>query len=153
MISREVLSEAIFLSNPDLLSSYEQVADRLLERLSSLKIWTNKVLTLLSRDLLNGERPDIESIARGLAAGTRKLQYQLKAEGTTYQALFDHVRKEIALEYINKSDVTLYDIAFLLGFSEQSSFNHAFKKWTGSKPTEHRKRITSVLSEQLFATT
>jgi AraC-like DNA-binding protein len=37
--------------------------------------------------------------------------------------------------------MTICDIAFLLGFSEQSAFNHAFKKWTGKTPGEYRKRM------------
>jgi AraC-like DNA-binding protein len=50
------------------------------------------------------------------------------------------VRKEIAVDYLKRPDVAIYDIAFLLGFSEQSAFNHAFKRWTGDSPREYRNR-------------
>jgi AraC-like DNA-binding protein len=64
----------------------------------------------------------------------------LKDEKTTYQKLLAAVRKEIALSYLKEKEATICDIAFLLGFSEQSAFNHAFKRWTGFTPREYLKR-------------
>ena len=54
-----------------------------------------------------------------------------------YQSMW----KEIAVDYLKKSDVSFYDISFLLGFSEQSSFNHAFKRWTGLSPKEYKNKM------------
>lgn len=54
-------------------------------------------------------------------------------------------RNEIALIHINKPDVSFYEVAFLLGFSEQSSFNHAFKRWTGSNPKEYKKKTNMFI--------
>ncbi len=68
----------------------------------------------------------------------RQLQGRLKQEGTSYQKLLDQVREELAIGYLNKGDATLCEVAFLLGYSEQGAFNHAFKRWTGSTPGEFK---------------
>jgi AraC-like DNA-binding protein len=68
------------------------------------------------------------------------LQTKLKEEGTSYRQILDQVRKELALDYLERPEMTMFDIAFLLGFSEQSAFNHAFKRRTGSSPKEYQKR-------------
>ncbi|SHJ12741.1 Helix-turn-helix domain-containing protein [Desulfatibacillum alkenivorans DSM 16219] len=51
-----------------------------------------------------------------------------------YREILDYVRRETALQYLQKGEMTLCDIAYLLGFSEQSAFNRAFKRWTGKSP-------------------
>jgi AraC-like DNA-binding protein len=131
----------IALSNAELLDAHERVAEKVLERLHSKNLWTDKVTAILSGQLLNSINPDIETIARELAVSARKLQIHLKEESNTYQKLMDKVREEIAMNYIKEPNVTFYDIAFFLGFSEQSSFNHAFKRWTGTTPNDYRKKM------------
>ena len=61
---------------------------------------------------------------------------QLSGQG--YQAIKDDLRRDIAIEYLARPDLTLIDIANLLGFSEPSTFHRAFKKWTGVAPGEYR---------------
>ena len=142
VFQRNDLFKPIFLANPELFGANEKLADELLKRLSKTKSWSGKVITLISNFLLKGERPEIAFVADELAMSARNLQIKLKEEGNSYQKLLNQVKKEIALTYINKSDFSFYDVAFLLGFSEQSSFNHAFKRWTGSNPNEYRKKMS-----------
>lgn len=142
VFKREDLSKKIFLANPELLNANEKFILQLLDTLSEKKSWSDKVLLHLSKSLVGGKSLNIELVAEELASSTRKLQQKLKDEGNSYQKLYDQVRKEIALIQINKPDVSFYDIAFLLGFSEQSSFNHAFKRWTGSNPKEYRQQVS-----------
>jgi len=138
VIAEKDLSLPIFLANPGLLAVLEEHAQGLLDRLYEADYWTSRVKRLIGETLLRGDRPGIEGIASGLAMSTRNLPNRLKAEGTTYQNLLDQVRKTIALDYLGKDDTTLCDIAFLLGFSDQSAFNHAFKRWTGQSPGDYR---------------
>ncbi|MFC1889721.1 AraC family transcriptional regulator [Thermodesulfobacteriota bacterium] len=138
VIEEEALSLPIFLANPMLLEVLEQHAQKLLDRLYGEDGWTNRVIQLIGETLLRGDRPGIEPLASGLAMSTRNLQKRLKEEGKTYQNLLDQVREQIALDYLEKEDTTLCDIAFLLGFSDQSAFNHAFKRWTGETPGDYR---------------
>ncbi len=142
MIIREKdLVLPIFLASPDLLETLERFADERVQDLYGSDTWADRVTRSIGQMLSRGERPGIESAAQELAISTRQLQSRLKAEGVTYQRLLDRSREETALRYLLKPDATICDIAFLLGFSEQSAFNHAFKKWTGTTPGEYRRRM------------
>jgi len=134
----DCLELPVLMANPELLETLEQYVQKLLNRLYPQDIWVNKVKKRIGKILLRNEKPRVEAIARKLALSTRNLQNKLKEEGTSYQKLLDKVRKELALDYLKNSDMALYDIAFLLGFSDQSAFNHAFRRWTGSYPMEYR---------------
>ncbi|AOY43025.1 AraC family transcriptional regulator ligand-binding domain-containing protein [Psychrobacter sp. APC 3281] len=66
----------------------------------------------------------------------KKVQRQLKNEGTTYRDLLEEVRKKEAVRIINTGDVSLTDVAFQLGYAELSVFSRQFKSWFGITPTE-----------------
>jgi AraC-like DNA-binding protein len=68
------------------------------------------------------------------------LRRRLGEEGQGFQSLKDHLRRDAAIEYLARPDMTLLDIADQLGFSEASTFHRAFKKWTGVAPGEYRQR-------------
>ncbi len=140
VIRQQDLSLPVFLANPELLEMLEQFAQRRLERLYTPDTWADRVTRSLGKMLTQGEKPSIDAVAFDLAISTRHLQNKLKAEGATYRQLLDQVRKELGLDYLKRAEMTMCDIAFLLGFSEQSAFNHAFKRWTGSPPKEYQKR-------------
>ncbi|MGD8803865.1 MAG: helix-turn-helix transcriptional regulator [Gammaproteobacteria bacterium] len=80
-------------------------------------------------------------IARELNLSERSLQRKLKERGTSFRALLDNVRKMAAIQYIKNPVNSMSDIAFLLGFSEQSAFSRAFKKWTGTSPIKYRNSL------------
>ena len=63
---------------------------------------------------------------------------QLATEDTTFRQLVETVRQELAQLYLSDDSFTLMEISYLLGFSEQSSFSRAFKRWTGFTPLEFR---------------
>ena len=69
---------------------------------------------------------------------TRSLQRRLQSEHTTFGALLDEMRQEIAEHYIHDPTVSLTEIAFVLGYSEYSSFWRAYKRWTKTTPSETR---------------
>ena len=140
VLEKRCLDLPIVFADPELLDTFEKRAQKLLDSLISPNTWSDKVIRLLGK-MLNGNNPGIESVARNLGVSARNLQNRLNEEGTTYQKLLDQVRKEIALDYLKQPDVTICEIAFLLGFSEQSAFNHAFKRWTGSPPGEYRQAM------------
>ncbi len=117
-------------------SHLKKYAEKLEKDYYGTKSINDRVLTMLEHHILSGEDTSLKAIAIGLNMSVRLLQNRLKEEGTTYRGLFDKARKDIALNYLKNDDVLLCDIAFLLGFSEQSSFTHAFKKWTGVSPRD-----------------
>lgn len=89
---------------------------------------------------LRGGNPRLESIARQLAMSPRTLQRRLADEGVLFNDLLDDRRLKAAKTYLAQRDVAGAEVAYLLGFAEQSSFNHAFKRWTGRTPTEYRRQ-------------
>lgn len=138
VLRREDLARPIFLANPALLNKLEQVAGEMLEQTYPPDSWAEKVTCLIDHDLWRGERPSLPGIAAEFALSPRQLQNKLSQEGVTYQILLDDVRKENALRRLKDPCTSICDIAFLLGFSQQSTFNHAFKRWTGKSPGEYR---------------
>jgi AraC-like DNA-binding protein len=74
----------------------------------------------------------------------RTLGRRLQEQGTTLKALLDDTRRRLALEYLRNRAHTLTEIAFLLGYSELSAFNRAFRRWTGSTPMQYREHAASL---------
>jgi AraC-like DNA-binding protein len=87
---------------------------------------------------LRGGTSSLESVARELAMSERSLQRRLSDLGHTFHALADEVREATARLYLEQPDMALAEIAYLLGFADQSAFNRAFKRWTGSTPRQAR---------------
>lgn len=79
-------------------------------------------------------------IADELNITQRTLQRKLKEAGFTFQHLLDKTRHALAEDYLRQEKLSLAEIAFLLGYQEQSSFCHAFKEWTGVNPGAYRGR-------------
>lgn len=80
----------------------------------------------------------LPSIAQELELSQRTLQRKLNETGTNFQQILDRTRHELAKDYLRQRQLSLADIAFLLGYQEQSAFNHAFKEWTGVSPGLYR---------------
>jgi AraC-like DNA-binding protein len=73
----------------------------------------------------------------------KTLSRRLKVEGTSHQQLLDQLRFQLAERYLRDENLSIGEIAFLLGYSDTSSFNKAFKRWTGSAPQHYRQRSAS----------
>ena len=82
--------------------------------------------------------PELDAIAAHFELSPRSLQRRLSAAGTRFNAVVDETRYELAHEYLRYSELSLGDIAFMLGFSEQSAFTRAFQRWTGISPGHYR---------------
>jgi len=80
-----------------------------------------------------------EKVAEQLNMSVRSLQRRLREAGTTFRTLLEAARKGLAATYVRDPDIELGEVAFLLGFSDQSAFSRAFKRWTGCSPSEARK--------------
>jgi AraC-like DNA-binding protein len=91
-------------------------------------------------ELLRDGDPTLAQVARKLEIGPRTLQRRLKEEGIDFKALVDDTRHRFSLNYLRDRKHTLTEIAYLLGYSEVSAFNRAFKRWTGSTPSDYRRR-------------
>jgi len=88
-----------------------------------------------------------EKVAHKLNMSTRSLQRKLKRAHTTFGKLLNEVRYEIAEHYLHDSNVSLEEIAFVLGYSEYSSFWRAYKRWTKTSPSDIRKSEQNIYKE------
>lgn len=98
---------------------------------------SERVRTIFIERLVTGKFSE-EQIAEQLNLSLRSLQRRLRDEQTSYQQLLDETRLELALQYINRTRLTVSQIAPLLGFSDSSNFNRAFKRWLGISPSKYR---------------
>ena len=135
------LTKPLILANPQLLERFEQVAREMQAQQSKAQQWTEQVAANIRQTLMQGEKPQLSSTAETLHISTRQLQNKLNEEGSSYQEVLDETRKLMALDYLRDPQLSVCQIAFLLGFSEQSTFNHAFKRWTGQTPGMYRKTM------------
>ncbi len=131
------LNRPIFFADPNLLKTLETHGQILQQQYFSSPGWSGKVLRLLL-NRLPGVKPDIKSVAQSLAISTRVLQSKLNEEGVTFKLLLTKVRKDLALQYLANTDLSIFEIASLLGYADQSVFQRSFKQWTGLSPRKYR---------------
>jgi AraC-like DNA-binding protein len=91
----------------------------------------------LLRHLTSGE-PEAQAVARELGMSQRSLQRRLGELHLTYQGVLDETRHELARRYLDDAAKSVTEITFLLGFSEQSAFTRAFRRWSGMSPSGYR---------------
>ncbi len=82
--------------------------------------------------------PTVTSIAKMMGIGARTLQRRLSESGFTFRGLVDEARRQLAEGLLAESKYSIVEIAFLAGFSDQSAFNRAFKRWSGQTPRSFR---------------
>jgi len=90
------------------------------------------------KQLLAGQRPGIQDLARELHLSTRTLQRRLTEHGITFQRLLEEARRELARHYLLHSSRELNETAYLLGYEDANSFFRAFHHWEGTSPGQWR---------------
>lgn len=96
-----------------------------------------KVRRAVSQALSAGV-PSLSEIAAVLGLGARTLQRRLAEKQYSFQGLVDQARRDLAQQLLKETDYSLAEVAFLTGFSEQSAFTRAFKRWSGQTPRSYR---------------
>lgn len=98
----------------------------------------DRQVVLRIADTLSDGIPTIGAIASQLGMSARTLQRRLSEQGRTFQVLVDEARRQLAEKLLSSTRYSLAEIAFLTGFSEQSAFTRAFKRWAGETPRAYR---------------
>ena len=101
----------------------------------------NDVIAVANRaitEAMHEGTPTLAEVAKKMSMSPRTLERRLKEHEVVFKKLLDDTRRRFALDYLRDRRHTLTEIAFLLGYSETSVFNRAFKRWTGSTPSEYR---------------
>jgi AraC-like DNA-binding protein len=82
-------------------------------------------------------------IARRLGVSRRTFARRLSSEGLTFSEVLERLRSDLAERYLADGDLSISQIAWLLGYQEVSALTHAFKRWTGKTPREARLQAAS----------
>jgi AraC-like DNA-binding protein len=116
----------------------ERHAQEVLAQMPEVQTFPDQVRALILAELEAGD-PGAAQVARGLSMSARTLARRLEEHGTSHQALLDEVRAELARRYLLEEGRPVGDVARRLGFSDNSAFHRAFRRWYGTSPTEYRR--------------
>ncbi len=130
---------SIPIEKPDkaLLEILQQQAELALKNMPSTDVFLQQAQRKLIELCQLGE-PSLAQLAWQLNLSTRTLQRRLMQHEMSFQQLLDEVRQQLCRQYLHQH-VPLSDIAQLLGYSDQSAFTRAYKRWTGSTPFQQRR--------------
>lgn len=111
---------------------------------------TAQVVAMIGKDF-SRELPGADDVAFKLHMSVSTLRRRLAEEQTSYQKIKDECRKKAAINYMDSPQLSINDVAALMGFDEPSAFFRSFKKWTGMTPGEYRKSESYGQKYQLGA--
>lgn len=133
---REIFEQKLEGANPELARHNDEVVVRYLAQMEKQNLRA-RVHAALIEQLPHGE-PSQEKVAAALHMSPRNFQRKLAEEGSSYTQLLNDTRRDLALSYVRDPRYSLGEITYLLGFSDASSFNRAFKRWTQLSPSAYR---------------
>lgn len=126
----------------ELLMQLEQLLSK---RLASYEQQEQSLIQLVKSHLIalmpNGT-PSESIIAEKMNISERTLQRKLKEENCCFRELLADTRKSLACQHLENLNIPVNEISFLLGYSEETNFARAFKRWTGITPSEYRQQNT-----------
>ncbi len=111
----------------------EMATEALRERGAEQPSALDTIREIVAHELQKGV-PSLGAVARRMATSERTLRRRLEENGTSFRALLDGTRAELARKYVRDRRLPLSEVAFMLGFSEPSAFHRAFKRWTDTTP-------------------
>ncbi|WP_020417361.1 AraC family transcriptional regulator [Amycolatopsis sp. ATCC 39116] len=126
-------------SNAQMWQVFEPDLRRRLADLDQAESTAHRVRAVLV-ELLPAGNHTAAGVAKRLALSTRTLQRRLAEEHTSFQAVLDETRHALARHYLEQQEISVTEIALLLGYDESRSFYRAFRAWSGTTP--HRVRTT-----------
>lgn len=136
-INDAYLDQRIVQADEKLLQLLQDHATSLLHELEKSLTMSDQIKGML-RLMINSRIPSSELIADKLGISVRTMQRKLGEENTSYKAVLNGLRQELALHYVNNSSLTFDVIASKVGFSETRSFYRSFKQWTGKTANQVR---------------
>jgi AraC-like DNA-binding protein len=137
-LDASTLDDPLPTSNAELARQNDQVITEFLAGIDKSDLPTMVRMKMI--EYLPSGECDRERVAQSLNMTVRTLHNHLEGAGTSYQQLLDEIRLQLAQEYIDENKVSVSEIAYLLGYTDLSSFSRAFKRWTGMAPRDFANR-------------
>ena len=141
VLDRETWEMPVRASDPGLVALLEQQASDLVAQLPESNGFVSEIRGVIESELAGGD-VRLESTATALGMSGRTVQRRLEAESLSYADVVDEVRLEAAKIMMLNPRLSLTEIAYLVGFDEQSSLSRAFKRWTGKSPRDYRRSVS-----------
>ncbi len=128
--------------NPLVTQAHEKLLNEFLSRVNKDDL-SHVIINKICNVLPLGAPSQID-IASQLNMSLRNLQRKLHDQGTNYKEILESTRKKLTLNYIEQKHLSLSEIGYLVGFSNTSNFNRAFKRWTDQTPGEYRNKLLGL---------
>jgi len=142
VIEREFIERQVPAADPRLYPILKRYLDEFLKAMPREDDFLCSLRKAITESMRDGHS-SLRVAAKKLAVSPRVLQRRLEEYGKDFKGLVDETRRRFAIDYLRDPSPTLTEIAFLLGYSEVSAFNRAFKRWTGATPLEHRRKLAA----------
>jgi len=139
VVERAFLERQVPAADPQLYKILQRYLNNILSQLPREDCFLASIRKAIAETMRDGD-PGLGRVAKQLAASPRTLQRRLKEYGLEFKKLAEDTRRRFASNYLKDRKHTLTEVAFLLGYSEVSAFNRAFKRWTGKTPLEYRRK-------------
>jgi AraC-like DNA-binding protein len=150
LISGEDLSCKLSTAAPELADVHDRMAWDALRKLEQAAT-SRRAREAVVRHLPDGA-PSRSTIAAALKMSDRTFQRRLTSEGTSFSKLVDETRRELVQQHLADTRLTSSEIAYLLGYSDQSTFFRATHRWFGESPGEYRARVTGGHAREIAET-
>ncbi len=131
------LSLPIARADASLCALLDRHAEELLAKYPPHDSLIDHVRSIIADEFRGGD-PSLERVADQLSLTPRTLQRKLHELNTSHAEILDQMRRQLAMRYLREHEMAICEVAYLLGFSESSSFHRAFKRWTGVTPKDFR---------------
>jgi AraC-like DNA-binding protein len=141
-IDEALISLPVALQPQQFLGALGESVNTLVGRVGSSNTMRSRVERALAPLLATGEA-NMVTVAKHLRTSRQSLHRKLKAEGTTFEAVLDDLRRTMALRFLEE-DLSVKETAHAVGFSDATAFSRAFKRWTGNSPRSARPRFTGT---------
>lgn len=132
------LDEPCLTSCQPLYRQLKRAADTELANVQLGLSFTEKVARVIT-PLLNVSTPTLEQVAAQLNIAPWTIRRNLIGEGGNFQKVLNDTRRDLAISYVSSTNLSVGEIAYLLGFGSSTAFQHAFKRWTGQAPGSYKR--------------
>ena len=136
--SRATMDLPVASADPEMFNVLEPLAQSAKDtRRAEARSLRAAVENELRRQLPTGKSA-IEPVASALGVSARSLSRKFAAEGTTFSAVVDDLRRTLALQYLAEPNLSISQVAYMVGYEEPRTFSNAFRRWTGASPSQAR---------------
>ena len=133
-------------ANPEIHQLHRDFADTLMSRIGVENALTARTRSMIRQQLLKHQGlVRREEVAATFGMSLRSFQRKLGEQGASFQEIYDQTRKDLCLQLIQQGQHSFGEISYQLGFSNQSAFQKAFKRWTQTTPSHYRAQLQPEL--------